>query len=235
MKVVILQSNYIPWKGYFDLIHDADVFVYYDEVQYTKNDWRNRNKIYSVNGEQWLTVPILKDAVKQKISEVKIENYSWQALHHKSIYYAYKKAPFFFQIEALINEFYLEKKWVSLIELNHCFIEKISSMIGIQTRFDNSKNYNLSGERVERLINLLNQLGATHYISGPSAKNYLSGLEYLFEKNRIQLSYKDYSKYSPYKQMREPFLHYVSILDLLVNVKLDEVKNYIWNSHFNIV
>lgn len=229
MKVVVLQSNYIPWKGYFDLINDADVFVYYDEVQYTKNDWRNRNKIYSANGEQWLTIPILKDAVKQKISEVKIMDNSWQQLHHKSIYYAYKKAPFFSQIEPLINEVYLEMEWLSLVELDRYLIEKISSMIGIQTRFVDSKNYDLSGERVERLMNILIQLGATQYISGPSAKDYLSGSEYLFEQNKIELIYKDYSNYPQYKQMREPFLHSVSILDLLVNVKLDKVKDYIWN------
>lgn len=229
MKVVVLQSNYIPWKGYFDLINDADIFVYYDEVKYTKNDWRNRNKIYSVNGEQWLTIPILKDAVKQKISEVKIMDNSWQQLHHKSIYYAYKKAPFFSQIERLINEVYLEREWLSLVELDRYLIEKISSLIGIQTRFVDSKNYDLSGERVERLMNILIQLGATQYISGPSAKDYLSGSEYLFEQNKIELIYKDYSSYPQYKQIREPFLHSVSILDLLVNVKLDKVKDYIWN------
>jgi hypothetical protein len=229
LKVVVLQSNYIPWKGYFDLINDADVFVYYDEVKYTKNDWRNRNKIYSVNGEQWLSIPIFKDAVKLKISEVKIEGTSWQELHHKSIYYAYKKAPFFSQIESLIDEVYLEKKWLSLIELDRFLIEKISSMIGIQTRFVDSKNFDLSGERVDRLINILTQLGATQYISGPAAKDYLSDSEYLFEKNKIELIYKDYSAYPQYKQMREPFVHSVSILDLLVNVKLEEVMNYIWN------
>lgn len=229
-KVVILQSNYIPWKGYFDLINDADIFVYYDEVQYTKNDWRNRNKIYSVNGEQWLTIPIAKESVKLKISDVKIIDPSWQALHHKSIYYAYKKAPFFSQVESLINEVYLEKEWFSLVELNRYLIENISNMMGIQTRFVDSKKFDLSGERVDRLINILIQLGATQYISGPAAKGYLSDSEHLFEKNGIKLIYKDYSGYPSYKQMRKPFVPSVSILDLLVNVKLDEVKDYIWNT-----
>jgi hypothetical protein len=230
LKVVVLQSNYIPWKGYFDLINDADVFVYYDETQYTKNDWRNRNKIYAVNAEQWLSIPIAKGAVKLKISEVQIKDASWQKLHYKSIYHAYKKAPFFSQIESLINEVYLEKKWLSLIELDRYLIEKISAMIGIKTRFVDSKNFDLSGEKVERLINILIQLGATQYISGPAAKDYLTGSEYLFEKNGIELIYKDYSAYPQYKQMREPFVHSVSILDLLVNVGLDEVGDYIWNT-----
>jgi hypothetical protein len=230
LKVVILQSNYIPWKGYFDLINDADVFVYYDEVQYTKNDWRNRNKIRSVNGDQWLTIPISKDAVKLKISEVGIEDSSWQALHHKSIYYAYKKAPFFKQIEQLINDVYLEKKWDSLVQLDRYLIETISQMIGIQTRFVDSKKMDLTGDRVNRLINVLKQLDASTYISGPSARDYLSGSEQLFEDNNIQLVYKNYSGYPPYRQMAEPFTHAVSILDLLVNVELDQVKNYIWKT-----
>jgi hypothetical protein len=228
LKVVVLQSNYIPWKGYFDLINDADVFVYYDEVQYTKNDWRNRNKIYSMNGEQWLTIPIAKEAVKLKISDVQLPDPSWQALHHKSIYYAYKKAPYFSQLEPLINDVYLEKKWTSLAELNRYFIEKISTLLDIKTRFVDSKEFNLSGERVERLINILKQLKATEYISGPAAKDYLSGSEHLFYENGIHLKYKDYSRYVPYKQMCEPFNNFVSILDLLVNVKRDDIKNHIW-------
>jgi hypothetical protein len=228
LKIVVLQSNYIPWKGYFDLINDADVFVFYDEVKYTKNDWRNRNKIRSVNGEQWLTIPISKDAVKLKISEVEIEDNAWQALHHKSIYYAYKKAPFFAQIEPLINEVYLEKKWTSLVELNRYLIEKITRLLGIQTRFVDSKELDLKGDRVGRLVHVLKQLNATTYISGPSAKDYLSGSEHLFAESNIQLIYKDYSNYRPYKQMAEPFTHAVSILDLLANVELDNVKNYIW-------
>ena len=231
MKVVILQSNYIPWRGYFDLINSADVFVYYDEVKYTKNDWRNRNKIYPINGEHWLTIPISKEAVKLKISEVQIENDSWQELHYKSIKQAYRKAPYFSQIEKLINEVYMERKWFSLSELNKFLIERICDMIGIQTRFIDSKSFDLSSGRVERLISILAELNATQYISGPSAKLYLSKSENLFEENDIELVFKDYSKYQNYKQMREPFNNNVSILDLLVNVRLDNVSSFLSNNN----
>lgn len=228
MKVAVIQSNYLPWKGYFDIINDADVFVYYDEVKYTKNDWRNRNKIYSPNGLQWLTIPISREAVKLKISEVEIPNSSWQEAHFKAIYYAYKRAPFFSQIEPLINETYMERTWKSLIELNRYLIEKISANIGIQTAFTDSKNFNLSGEKVERLMGILTELKATEYISGPAGRDYLSGSEHLFRKNGIKLTFKDYSFYPPYKQMKEPFTHQVSIIDLLANIRIEEVKNYIW-------
>ena len=128
----------------------------------------------------------------------------------------------------------MEKEWMSLVELDRYLIEKITNMIGIQTRFVDSNNFDLSGERVQRLINILIQLNATQFISGPAAKDYLTGSEYLFEKNGIELIYKDYSGYTQYKQMREPFVNSVSILDLLVNVKLEEVKDYIWNSKMNV-
>src|SRR3569832_2375965 len=116
MTVVILQSNYLPWKGYFDLIHDADAFVFYDEVKYTKNDWRNWFLFYSKNGIQWLTIPILKDAVKLKISEVRVDHREWQNLHFDTIYFAYKRAPYFSQVEMLFNDFYKIRTWLNLSE-----------------------------------------------------------------------------------------------------------------------
>ena len=154
MKVVILQSNYVPWKGYFDLIHDADVFVFYDEVQYTKNDWRNRNRIYTKNGLQWLTIPVNKEAVNGKISEVKISP-EWQDLHFKSLYLGYKSAPYFSQLDELINDYLVNKKWDSLKDLNQYLIKRISGLLGIKTQFLDSANYTLSGDKIEKLIDLV--------------------------------------------------------------------------------
>jgi len=228
VKTVVLQSNYIPWKGYFDLIHDADVFIYYDEVQYTKNDWRNRNRIYTKNGLQWLTIPISADAVKLKISEVEIKDQNWQDLHYKTISLGYAKAPFFHQLKSLLEEVYIQKQWKNLSTVNRFLIEKISALLGIETTFKNSKDFILKGDRIERLINLLKQSGATTYISGPAAKEYLKGYEDLFVENHIQLQYKDYSGYPSYPQMKESFENYVSIVDMLANIELNEIKNYIW-------
>lgn len=228
MRVAILQSNYLPWKGYFDIINSVDTFIYYDEVQYTKNDWRNRNKLYGANGEFWLTIPISKEAVKQKISEVKIENTQWQEQHFKSIYLTYKRTPYFFQIEPLLHEVYKEKKWEYLVDINRYLIGKIAKILGIDTNFIDSKNFNLQGDRIERLINLLNQVGADEYISGPSAKNYLGGVEYLFMENNIKLTYINYTTYKEYPQLYQPFVHGVSIIDVLTNVPLSEIKNIIF-------
>ena len=228
MRVVILQSNYLPWKGYFDLIHDADLFVYYDEVQYTKNDWRNRNRICSKNGLQWLTIPIAKAAVKQKISEVSLPEGNWQGDHFKSLYYAYKPAPYFHQLEPLLQEVYQGQTWTNLSALNRHLIERIAGMLGIQTRFADVRDYAVEGDRVSRLVNLLQQVGATHYLSGPSARDYLAGSEPLFAQAGIELAYKDYSGYPPYRQLSEPFEPAVSIVDLLANLSLEQVQHHIW-------
>lgn len=228
MKVVILQSNYIPWKGYFDLIHDADIFVYYDEVQYTKNDWRNRNRIYTRNGLQWLTIPISQDAVKQKISEVTLPDPRWQQQHHKTLAMGYARAPYYHQLKPLLEEAYLSNTWLRLSAVNRFFIEKISRAIGIQAVFRDSKEFSLVGDRVERLVNLLKQLGADTYISGPAARDYLSDHEYLFAENNISIKYKDYSGYPPYTQLSQPFENAVSILDMIANLELNQIKNYIW-------
>ncbi len=227
MKAVILQSNYIPWKGYFDLINDADIFCFYDEVQYTKNDWRNRNKIYSKNGLQWLTIPIEKDAVKQKISEVRLPD-DWEKKHLETIKMTYSRAPHVSQLTELLEDIYAEKKFELLSEFNQYSIKKIAEFMGIKTKFVNSADYELKGDRVSRLINLIKDLGSNEYISGPSAKDYLINSEGVFNESNITLIYKNYPQYPEYKQLKEPFEQYVSVIDLLANVPLEKVKHYIW-------
>lgn len=228
MKAVILQSNYITWKGYFDLIHDADIFVFYDEVKYTKDDWRNRNKIYTKNGIRWLSIPVYRDAVKQKISEVIIKDSRWQEKHFKSIYLGYKSAPFFSQLEPVIVDIYKSNEWKYLSEMNQYVTKKIATILGIKTPFVNSKDYVLHTDRMERIYGLLRQVGADEIITGERSKNYLGDKgEELFLSNGFKLTYKKY-KYPAYKQLSNPFRNDVSILDLIANIKLDEIKNYIW-------
>ena len=227
MRVVVLQSNYLPWKGYFDLIQDADVFVFYDEMQYTKNDWRNRNRICSKNGVQWLTIPISRDAVKLKISEVRLPETRWREDHFQTLQDSYKPARFFRQIEPLLHDFYKARMWTQLSELNRHCTESIARLLGIATRFLDSKDFNLDGGRVERLVSLLRQVGATEYLSGPSARAYLAGSEGLFEQAGIRLSFKSYEGYPEYPQFHAPFLHAVSILDVLANVELADCRRCI--------
>lgn len=227
MRAVILQSSYLPWKGYFDLIQSADVFVYYDEVQYTKNDWRNRNRICSKNGPHWLTIPIGREAVKQKISEVRLGDVRWQQDHFKTLSQSYRPARFFEQIEPLLRDFYQNRAWTHLAELNRHCTESIARLLGLTTRFLDSKSFNLEGDRVRRLVSLLKQLGATEYLSGPSARDYLAGSEGLFADAGIRLLFKSYAGYPEYPQLHAPFEHAVSILDVLANVELSDCRRCI--------
>lgn len=227
-KVVILQSNYMPWKGYFDLINDADIFVFYDVVKYTKNNWRNRNIIYTKNGKQWLTVPVDSRAVNLPINEVGLNNTEWQKLHFRTLELGYKKAPYFFQLEELIYLFYRERTWHKISELNQFCIQTICKKLAIKTQFVNAENLKISGERIEKLVSILKQVNATEYITGPAARDYLSGNENIFSENDIALSYKKYGGYSEYKQLNSPFEHGVSILDLVANINWQEMANYIW-------
>jgi hypothetical protein len=229
MTVVILQSNYVPWKGYFDLIHDADKFVFYDCVQYTKNDWRNRNVIYTRNGKQWLTIPVSASAVKGSIDEVSLDDDSWQELHFRTLLYGYKRAPFFEQLLELMEDYLQRKKWKSLSQLNQYLIPTISKKLGCTTEFIDSRELSPDGDRLERLIDILTKLGATRYISGKAASSYIMGHEHLFQENGIELVYKEYPNYMPYRQLAMPFENGVSILDLVANLKWDNIPNHIWN------
>jgi len=233
LKIVVLQSNYIPWKGYFELISNADIFCFYDEVQYTKNDWRNRNKLNNNNGPFWLTIPINKEAVKLKISEVQLPKTEWHLEHLNILKQTYKKAPHFISIFPFLEILYL-KKWDSLSEFNQNFIKEISNYIGIKTKIVNSKNYDLDGDKVNRLIYLIQQLNGSTYISGPAGKNYLDSYENLFKENNIELQYKKYGPYKAYPQNSIEFNNFVSIIDLLMFVPQNELLDYIKSDYDSI-
>ena len=223
-RLVILQSSYIPWKGYFDLIHDADSFIFYDDVQFTKNDWRNRNRIKTPQGSQWLSVPV-GSKIDRMIYEVEIASISWQSKHLSSLKSNYCKSPFFGQYSSLLDTIYLQNQWKSLSELNQCATRAIADALGIKTELIDSRVFEPSGAKLDRLFSLIKQTGADTYISGPSAKAYID--EERFKQEGIKLIWKDYSGYPEYPQRFPPFEHAVTVLDLLFNVG-PEAPHYIW-------
>lgn len=208
-KVVILQSNYIPWKGYFDLIKASDLFIFYDDVQYTHDDWRNRNKIVTKDGLKWLSIPVGRDN-NRKINEVQFKDQSWKKAHQQIIIDSYKDCPGF-DLE-LLNRIY-DNEINNLSEFNRHAIKVISDWLGIATNFDQVENYSLVAGKTERLIDLIKKVNATEYISGPSAKDYLD--EDLFNQAGIKLTYFDYSDYPIYDQKSTQFTHGVSVLDMI--------------------
>jgi len=226
-RVVILQSNYLPWKGYFDLIGNTDVFVFYDTVQFTKNDWRNRNQIYAKGGAHWLTIPVPKDSVKLNIDQVRPTDQSWRKKHLTSITQTYSRAPYFDQLRPLLRDLYEGPPMERLVDINRLAIRAISAMAGFETRFVVSSDLELVGDRTARLLHILEQLGATEYLSGPSARAYLEGSEKDFEAKGIKLSFKRYEGYPTYPQRGKEFRHDVSIIDVLAHVPLESLQDYI--------
>lgn len=224
-RVAILQSNYIPWKGYFDIIHDVDLFIFYDDLQYTKNDWRNRNKIKTEKGPEWITIPTGGNH-RRLICEVEIKDSAWQQKHWKTIQQHYSKCPYYGHYQPFFEHIYRDRKWTNLSELNHYLIKTISAdLLGIETVFQDSREYTLTGQKLERLLQLVLASAADSYVSGPAARDYIDPSR--FAEAGINLVWKDYSGYPEYPQRFPPFEHGVSILDLLFNVGAD-APWYIW-------
>lgn len=226
-KVAILQSNYIPWKGYFDLINTVDEFIFYDEVQYTAGDWRNRNKIKTERGLLWLTIPVnAKGRLNNsdlKINNITISDKGWARKHWESIKQFYKKAPHFRAYKDIFEELYASCEAEELLcQANYKFIKAINQILGINTIIKASTDYTLIEGKTDRLVSLCSQAGATEYISGPSAKSYIDPT--LFAEAGIKLSWMDYAGYPEYPQLFPPFEHAVTILDLLFSCG-EEAKN----------
>lgn len=215
-KVVITQSNYIPWKGFFDAMRLADEFVLYDDMQYTKRDWRNRNRIKTPQGVQWLTIPVeVKGKFNQKINETLVSDMNWATSHWKSLSLNYSKAPYFGEMKDFLEHLYMNVPSKNLSEINAWFLIEIGKWMGIEPKISFSSDYKLEEERTDRLVGICNQIGATDYYTGPAAKGYMD--ESKFDERNIGLHYFDYSGYPQYDQLYEPFDHAVSILDLLVH------------------
>jgi hypothetical protein len=215
-RIAILQSNYIPWKGYFDMIATVDEFIIYDDMQYTRRDWRNRNQIKTPQGVQWLTVPVqAKGKYHQTIRETEIDGSDWAGAHWKAIAQNYRRAPHFEEIAELFEPIYRQRQHFQLSALNRELIEAVCAYLGIATKISNSWDYRLIDGKTERLADLCAQAGGTEYLSGPSAKDYID--ERVFSERGIKLSWVNYAGYPEYPQLWGEFAHGVTILDLLFN------------------
>ncbi|MBN1253421.1 MAG: WbqC family protein [Bacteroidales bacterium] len=223
-RVAILQSNYIPWKGYFEMINMVDEFIFHDDLQYTKNDWRNRNLIKTSNGAKWLTIPCGTNE-KRLICEVELNDKSWQRKHWNQIVNNYRKAKYFKDYYKIFEEIYLNKSWDNLSELNQYLIKFISrEILNIKTKFLDSRDYNLKFKKSERVLEILLKVNANVYLSGYSAKNYLKLQDFI--DNEIHIEWMDYTGYLEYNQLFPPFEHAVSILDLIFN-EGENAKKYL--------
>lgn len=214
--LVVLQPGYLPWLGYFDLMHKADVFVHYDDVQFDKHGWRNRNRVKSSAGPIWLTVPILHSGrAGQSILDVEIdERQNWRRKHTSTIAQCYARAPYAESILPRINEI-LERPFNRLVDLDLTIIEWLAAEFGIARQYHRSSELGIGGDRNARLLNLCRHFGVTRYLSGNAAVDYLD-VE-LFRSAGIEVAWHDYA-HPTYPQMHGDFVPYLSALDLLMNM-----------------
>lgn len=215
--LVITQSDYIPWKGYFDLISHANDCIMLDDVQYTTRDWRNRNRIKTPHGITWLTIPVRNRGKREQlINEAWPLNDEWIDKHWKTLEMSYHRAPSFAVVAPMIRNWYESCYGKSLSAINRIFLEGICSFLGIATRFSSSDEFPHTGTKGGRIVNLCVQAGATVYLSGPAARSYLDPHDFI--KQNIQLQFFRYGSYPEYPQLYPPFEHRVSIVDVLFHM-----------------
>ena len=206
---------YVPWKGYFDIMQRVDEFVLYDEVQFIKRFWFNRNQIKTPHGLKWLTIPVeVKGKRLQAMKDVRISDPKWAENHWKTIQFAYGKTPYYPEYKDAIEALYRQSTMVFLSEVNCHFLRGLCKILGIDTAISWSMDYpSQSQDPTTRLSEICQATNATHYLSGPSAQNYIK--KEVFELAGIELQYMDYAGYPEYPQPHPPFSHAVSVIDLL--------------------
>jgi hypothetical protein len=214
MRVAIVQSNYIPWKGYFDLIRSVDEFVLFDDVQFTRRDWRNRNRIKTPQGLTWLSIPVqTKGEYLALIKDIEISDPAWAERHWKTIAAAYGKAAHFRWFADRFEPLYRDTRETRLSMINRRWLEAACAALDIPTRITWSMDYAVAAGKTERLVSICQQAGADTYISGPSARDYID--DAVFVAGGVRLEYFDYGGYPEYPQLHGPFEHAVSVVDLL--------------------
>jgi hypothetical protein len=225
-RLAIVQSCYIPWKGYLDLIDQVDEFVLLDDAQYTRRDWRNRNRVKTPHGTQWLTIPVhVKGRYLQRIDETLVSDPAWAERHWKTLHHVYASAPCFDAVGGAIEEAYAgvaDEPRLSVV--NRGLLEAIFPLLGIDTTLSWSSDYPGDGQRTDRLLEICLAAGASEYVSGPAARAYLD--ESAFDAHAIAVSWMDYGNYPEYDQLYPPFEHTVSVLDVLFHLG-DEAATHV--------
>lgn len=215
MRLAVLQPSYLPWLGYFDQIDRVDVFVYYDDVQYDKNGWRNRNRVKGPNGPAWLTVPVKHSGLGlQRICDAEIDGDGWRQKHLRSIAQFYAKAPYADRYIPGLTEL-LGRSWDRLVDLDIAVNAAIIGWLGLSAEIVRSSTLDIAGDRNERLIGISRHFGANHYLSGNAAQSYVD-LE-AFTAAGIAVEWQNYS-HPAYPQLHGDFVSHLSIIDLLMNV-----------------
>jgi hypothetical protein len=213
--LVVLQPGYLPWLGFFDQMRRSDVFVYYDDVQFDKHGWRNRNRIKTPSGPMWLTVPVQHTGLlTTRIVDALIDRTTaWARKHVKSIRQYYAKAPFLNRYLPELEEL-LERDWTHIATLDIAIVDVMARWLSVTPTVFRSSELGIQGSQSERLVNLCRHFGATRYLSGDAALDYLD-LD-LFGAAGIAVEWQHF-RHPVYPQLHGDFVPYLSALDLVLN------------------
>ena len=221
--LAVLQPGYLPWLGYFDQMHRADVFVHYDDVQYDKHGWRNRNRVKSASAEpHWLTVPVRHSGLDwPRVMDVLIDDRSpWARKHLGTLRQFYGRAPFFREVLGRLEPVLADPP-ARLVDLNLALLGTLLDLLGLKREVARSSELGVNGERTERLLALCRHFKATHYLTGDAARDYLD--EAAFARIGVKVVWQSY-RHPEYPQGREPFIPYLSVVDLLMNCGPDSLR-----------
>ena len=213
--MVVLQPGYLPWLGFFDQLRRADVFVYYDDVQYDKHGWRNRNRIKTQHGPGWLTVPVRHSGQGfPNILDIELDARTpWARKHLASVRQAYARAPFLGRYLPALEEL-LQRKWERLVDLDLACADLMAEWFGLRRRIERSSRLGIGGAGSDRLLNICRHFSASTYVSGDAAQAYLDlGL---FEQHGVTVEWQRFV-HPAYPQLHGEFVPYLSALDLLFN------------------
>jgi hypothetical protein len=231
-RIAILQSNYLPWKGYFDVVAQVDAFYVYDCAQYTRSDWRNRNQIKTPTGKRWLTVPVIYDRLGKRIDETRIADRSAVARHWDMLRGTYRGAPAYHEACSRLAPLFEAPVPEMLSTLNRRMIDGVCEFLNIRTPIFDCGTIELRGGRNDRLIQICRDAGATRYLSGPAARSYLD--VDAFARAGIRVEWMQYEGYPEYAQPHPPFDHRVSVVDLLFCTG-EEAARYMLHSGVSLV
>ena len=222
------QPEYLPYIGFFLKMMLCDKFVIVDHVQFSKKSYQNRNKIRTQNGWTWLTVPVItKRHPYQKINEVRInDSVKWRSKHWKSIYFNYKKSPFFDEYQEFFENLYA-KKWEKLVDLNVTIIRFVAEKLKIKVEMVKSSDINPQGKKTMLLIDMCKKLNADTYLSGEGARRYVNVSK--FKEHNLNHVFR-YFQHPVYHQQFTPFIPNMSVIDLMFNYSSDRVKEIIRSS-----
>lgn len=226
MRCVIMQPTYFPWAGFFNLISQAESFIFLDDAQFSKNSWHNRNQLLSNNKRIWLTIPIKKNKLNTKIIDIQIDNSkNWKQKHIKTILQIYRKHKYYDDLDEVLS-FLIKSNFDNLSSLNIDLIKLICKKLNLKTNFYNSSNLNLEGKRTDKVIQILDHFKASEYLSPKGAMEYL--IKDKFEKKTsIELNFQNYLPKKYLQLNSEKFISHLSIIDVIANIGLKETTEYV--------